>query len=77
MNSAVYTSKVVDLPLELDQLNALLCELTCSSRCVGSDLTCCLLCLLCYESIHCLYDILYSSKLEIWVNWDPLTPLDS
>jgi hypothetical protein len=77
MNSAVYTSKVVDLPLELDQFDALLCELTCSSRCVVSDLTCCLLCLLCYKGLHCLYVILYSSTLEFWVDWEPLPPLDS
>jgi hypothetical protein len=77
MNSAVYTMKVFDLPLELDQFDALLCELTCSSRCVLSDLTCCLPCLLCYKGLHYLYDILYGSKLEFWVNWEPLLPLDS
>jgi hypothetical protein len=77
MNSAVYTSKVAYSPLELKQFNALLCELTRGSRCVVSNLSCCPLCFLCYQGLPCLYDILYRRKLEVWLNWDPLLPLDS
>jgi hypothetical protein len=57
MNSAVYTSIVAYSPLELKQFNALLCELTCGSRCIVSKFSCCLLCFLCYKGLPCLYNI--------------------
>lgn len=56
INLTVYTSEVVYLPLKLERFEALLCELTCSSRCVAFRCSRCLLCPTLLEGLLRNYD---------------------